>query len=73
MVIDCGGIATWPVLCKTMTWDIEHMLDVENFSTNAYKQTNVTQEVSFHKLEICGRLNKWEIHQLPYECLGRNQ
>ena len=41
-----------PVLGKTTTWGIEHMLDVQNFNASA-GQTNITQEASFNDKDIC--------------------
>lgn len=49
-----------PIAGETMTWDIKHMLDIENFIADANRQTNIIQEVSCNELKVHVRLNKWK-------------
>ena len=55
-----GVLPCNPIPNETMTWDIEHMLDIGILNADANRQTNVTQEVSFNDKDNLVRLNKWK-------------
>lgn len=47
------GVLPWDLEhSKSMTWDIERMLDVKRFDANVDRQHSITQNASFDELEI---------------------
>ena len=44
-----GLLPQGPIPCETMTWDMEHMLDVQNFQHDEANKKGVTKLMPFTK------------------------
>ena len=48
LIIPTASFLFEPNFYETMTWDIEHMLDIEHYNGNVDRKKNVTHKVTFN-------------------------